>query len=236
MPELTPVVAPQKPASVTESEPSPTASNANDLNWVWREVRKRVFLKLPFSRPVAEALEKVVPITIDGDSLVCGLPSVHYPLSVYLASGEVRNTVESILEVAARQRIRFDLIEGTSIDDWLAVKSRRDSAHNAVIAIAEKNVDFHNYEAILAQIVSEIRQRVTATPERMFPQVRAALMLEIVPQLADTVDMLFPDRHTHEARRAMTRTIDRVAVFIDIPALTIAIEIERYFREHAHQK
>ncbi|MBI0385572.1 hypothetical protein JBE27_57210, partial [Streptomyces albiflaviniger] len=54
--------------------------------------------------------------------------------------------------------------------------------------------------------------------------------------LADTADMLFPDRHAHEARRAMTRAIDRVAIFLDIPPLNIAIEIERYFKECTHRK
>lgn len=208
----------------------------DNLAWVWREVRKRVFLKIPFSRPVAEALEKVVPITLDGDSLVCGLPTAYYSLSTHLAAGDVHNSIENILEVAAKHRIRFDLIEGILMSDWLEVKARRNSAHDAVIAIAEKQVDAQHYEAILNQIVSEIRQRISATPERMYPQVRAALMLEIVPLLADTADMLFTDRHAHEARRAMTRAIDRVAIYLDIPALNIAIEIERYFKEHTHRK
>ena len=208
----------------------------DNLAWVWREVRKRVFLKIPFSRPVAEALEKVVPIALDGDSFVCGLPIAYYSLSTYLAAGNVHNAIENILESAAKHRIRFDLIEGILMSDWLEVKARRNSAHDAVIAIAEQKVDAQHYEAILNQIVSEIRQRITATPERMYPQVRAALLLEIVPLLADTADMLFPDRHTHEARRAMTRAIDRVAIYLDIPALNIAIETERYFKEHTHQK
>ena len=236
---------PEVPSTISSSDVSPAIESLsslpelarpNNLSWVWREVRKRVFLKIPFSRPVAEALEKVVPIAMDGDTLVCGLPTSYYSLSTYLAAGEVRNAIENILEGAAKARIRFELIEGILLSDWHEVKARRSSAHDAVIAIAEQKVDARHYEAILNQVVSEIRQRITATPERMYPQVRAALMLEIVPLLADTADMLFPNRHTHEARRAMTRAIDRIAIYIDIPALNIAIEVERYFKEHTHQK
>ncbi len=229
MPETTPQASMQPSLESTTNTAVSEVKSPNDLTWVWREVRKRVFLKLAFSRPVAEALERVVPIAMEGDSFVCGLAPHEYARSKYLETGQVRNTIESILQSAAKHRILFDLIEGTTMDDWLQVKERRNRSHDAVVALAEKTYDLHNYEAVLNQVVTEIRQRVTSTPDRMFPQVRAELMLQIVPLLADTADMLFPDRHAHNARRAMTRALDRVAICLDIPPLTIAIEIERYF-------
>lgn len=210
------------------SADSPDGASGNDLRWVWREVRKRVFIKLPFSLGVAEALQAVVPIVLDESNFVVGLTSRDYPLSANLMSENVRNTIEGILRQASRQYIHFQVIEGTSMEEWEEVKRRRSRAQEAVIAMAEKKTEDHHYEDILNQIIGEIRHRITATRDRGLPQVRAQLMLDIVPSLGDASEMLFHDPDTHEARRVMARAMDRVAGFLDVPVIYLAIEIERY--------
>ncbi len=201
-----------------------------DLRWVWLEVRKRVFIKLPFSRPVADALEAVVPIVLEDNQFICGLPTKDYPLSGALNSEQVRNTIEVILKQAAGRAIRFEVIEGTTPEDWQEIKQRRSRAQEAIIAMAEHDVAAHNFDDVLNQIIGEIRHRVTSTRDRTFPHVRARLILDIVPLLSDTFDMLFPDRDSHDSGRAIARTIDRVANFIDLAPLPLALEIERYHR------
>ena len=207
---------------------SPDSASGNDLRWVWREVRKRVFIKLPFSLGVAEALQAVVPIVLDESHFVVGLTSRDYPLSANLLAENVRNTIESILRQASRQYIHFEVIEGTTMEEWNEAKRRRNRAQEAVIAMAEKKGEEHHFEDILNQIIGEIRRRITATRDRALPQVRAQLMLEIVPSLGDATEMLFHDPDTHEARRIMARALDRVAGFLDVPVIYLAIEVERY--------
>jgi hypothetical protein len=207
--------------------PAPPASDGVDLNWVWREVRKRVFIKLPFSLGVADAMEAVVPITLTDDAFVCGLAARDYNLAGHLQAAQVRNTIENILRQAARRQIRFELIEGISASDWQALQERQQRAHSAVVAMAEKNIEEHHYDDILNQVVSEMRRRITSTPDRMLPPVRAHLMLEIVPQLADIEEMLFAEQESHERRRSMARAIDRIASFLDVPPFVLALEIER---------
>ena len=202
-----------------------------DLRWVWMEVRKRVFIKLPFSRQVADVMEAVIPITLDGNQFICGLPPAKFPLSGALIADQVKNTIEGILRQAAGHSIHFEVIEGTGLEDWLEIKQRRERAHNAVVAMAEHNVELHHFEDVLNQVVAEIRHRVTSTRDRNFPQVRARLILDIVPQLSDTVDMLIPEENGHETGRILARTIDRVSSFLDLPTLSLAMEIERYHRE-----
>ena len=204
------------------------AANNVDLNWVWREVRKRVFIKLPFSLGVADAMEAVVPITLTDDAFICGLSARDYPLSGHLNAAQVRNTVENILRQAARRPIRFELIEGTSLADWEVIQERQRRAHSAVVAIAEKKLHEHHFDDVLNQIVSELRARILATSDRTLPQVRAHLMLELVPQLADIEEMLFAEQETHDRRRAMTRAIDCIAGFLEVLPFTLALEVERY--------
>jgi hypothetical protein len=212
------------PASDTPS----ALSGDVDLNWVWREVRKRVFIKLPFSLGVADAMEAAIPITLDDDTFVCGLAPRDYPLSGHLNADQVRNTVENILRQASRRQIRFEIIEGTTLADWDAIKERQRRAHTAVIAMAEKKLEEHHFEDVLNQIVSELRQRITAVRDRALPQVRAELILQIVPQLSDAEEMLFAEQKTHDRRRAMARAIDRIAGFLEVQPLMLAIEIERH--------
>ncbi|HEY0074270.1 MAG TPA: hypothetical protein VGB77_09220, partial [Abditibacteriaceae bacterium] len=128
------------------------SASGGDLRWVWREVRKRVFIKLPFSLGVAEALQATVPIVLDESNFVVGLSSRDYPLSANLLSENVRNTIEGILRQASRQYIHFEVIEGTTIEEWHEVKRRRARAQEAVIAMSEKKGEEHHYEDLLNQI------------------------------------------------------------------------------------
>ena len=204
---------------------------SGNLRWVWREVRKRVFIKLPFSIGVAEALQAVVPIMVDDDTFVVGLSSRDYPLSSHLMGANVRNTIENILRQASHRSIHFEVIEGSTIEEWNEVKRRRSRATEAVIAMAEQKTEEHHYEDVINQIIGEIRRRITASRDRGLPQVRAQLMLDVVPSLGDATEMLFHDPDTHEARRVMARALDRVANFIDVPPVMLALEVERYRRE-----
>jgi hypothetical protein len=218
------------------SEVLPQNDTSVDLGWVWREVRKRVFTKVPFSLAVAETLEAVIPITLETDHFVVGLDTAHSTMASNLNGGQVKNTIENILRQAAGRPIIFELIEGTTLEDWHAVVQRRNKAHEAVIAMASKQAEAHHFEDILNQIVGEIRHRVSQVHERMLPQVRAGLMLDIVPSLADAEEMLFKDVETRESRRAMSRATDRIATFLEVPPLTLALEIERYRRAQKERK
>ncbi|MBV9470375.1 MAG: hypothetical protein JO316_22925 [Abitibacteriaceae bacterium] len=202
-----------------------------DLRWVWLEVRKRVFIKLPFSLGVADAMEAIVPITLDDDAFICGLAPRDYPLATHLVPDQVKNTIEGILRQAAGRFIRFEVIEGTTMDDWEEVKERRKRAQEAVIAMAEQQVSAHHFEDVLNQIISELRQRITVSKDRALPQVRAQLILDVVPSLADAEEMLFADPESHDARRSMSRVIDRIAGFLEITPIMLAIEVERHRRQ-----
>ncbi len=224
------------PDSLPPATLSPNGASL-DLAWVWREVRKRVFTKLPFSLSVAETLEAVIPIALEDNHFVVGLDLAHSPMASNLSGGAIKNTIENILSQAAGRPIAFELIEGTTLEEWHSVVERHEKAHAAVIAMASKQVESHHFEDVLNQIVGEIRQRVAQVHERMLPQVRAGLMLDMVPGLADAQDMLFNDAETEtrESRRAMSRAIDRIATFLEVPPLTLALEIERYRRAQKNQ-
>ena len=233
------------PDAPTPSAPLPAASlspntppggAAVDLGWVWREVRKRVFIKLPFSLGIADALEAVTPITLEGDHFVVGLSAAQYPMASQLSAQTVKNTIENILRQAAGRPIHFEVIEGTSVEDWQSLVERRQKAQEAVIAMASARAEEHHFEDVLNQIVGEIRHRVSQVQERMLPQVRAGLMLDMVPSLADAEEMLFQDSETRESRRAMSRAIDRIATFLEVPPLTLALEIERHRRANKTPK
>lgn len=229
MPEET--ITPQSTGAATSATTPPDGQHCLcvDLEWVWREVRKRVFIKLPFSLGVADAMEAIKPITLTEDTLVCGLEPKDYPLAAHLHAVQVRNTIENILYQAAKRHINFEVIEGTTLKDWEIILERQQQAHSAVTAVAEKRLAEHHYDDVLNQIVSDMRRRITGTQDRTLPQVRAHLMLDIVPELADLENMLCSkESDTHDRRRSIARTIDRIASFLEVPAFTLALEIERH--------
>lgn len=201
-----------------------------DLTWVWREVRKRVFIKLTFSLSVADALAEAIPITLDEDSFVIGFTPQNYTMAPCLAGGAVRNTIENILAQAANRRIHFEVIEGTTMADWEEIKHRRERAQSAMIAMASSRVEEHHFEDVMSQIVGEVRHRVSQIPDRAQPVVRAALILDVAASLADAEEMLFSEADTREGKRAMSRVVDRISTFLDVQPIILALEIERHRR------
>lgn len=224
----------ESPSTTSEKLDAQTEDGApqtgTDLTWVWREVRKRVFLKLTFSLAVADALKVAVPITLDADTFVVGFPTREYPMAAALLAATVKNTIEGILRQAAGRNIALEVIEGTTMADWDEIHTRRMRAQTAMIAMAEQKVGEHHFDDVLNQIVGEIRHRVSQVQSRSLPQVRAELVLDIAPSLADAEEMLFGDHATHEAQRAMARVIDRISTFLDVPPLILGLEIERHRR------
>ena len=219
-------------ASDVTSTASNPAPDAVDLNWVWREVRKRVFIKMPFSLPVADAMAEATPIVMDGDNFIVGLEPRHISMAPAFSSGVAKNTIENILRGAAGRPIHFEAIEGRTIEDWNKIKESREKAQTAVIAMAERKVGEHHVEDVMNQIVSEIRQQISQVSDRVLPQVRAGLLLEIAESLSDAQEMLFEDATaTHTGRRAMARVIDRISHFLDVEPMLLAIEIERNNRK-----
>ncbi len=219
------------------NESLPTATQATapagagaDLLWVWKEVRKRVFIKLPFSLAVADSLAAAVPVVLDGDLFVVGLSSRDYVMAGTLTTPSVKNTVENILRGAAGRTITLEVIEGTTMEDWEEMSVRRQKAQAALLAIAEQKAGDGHFEDVLNQIVGELRHRISLVPDRVLPQVRAGLVLDIAPSLADAEEMLFGEQESHEGRRAISRVIDRIAGFLDVPPLMLSLEIERYRR------
>ena len=215
----------------TATTTADSAGAAVDLNWVWREVRKRIFIKVAFEPGIAEAMETVVPIVFDNDHFVVGLPRGKFQLSQNL-NPEVVGTIESILRSAAGRNIKFEVIDGLTAKDWEHVLEMRNRAHDAVVALASSEPTEHQIEDILSQVVGEIRRRISAIHDKQLPQVKARIVLDIAPSLSDAEEMLFPDPESRDAKRAMGRVIDRVAGFMEVPPVTLAIEIERYRREH----
>ena len=219
-----------EPPSSASAPPAAGEVTGDEIRWAWKEVRKRVFIKLPFSRNLADALEAVVPVVLDNDNFVCGLAPVDFPLSNMLNADDVRNTIESILRQAAGRAIHFEVIEGTSLDEWRFVRDRRRRASEAMVAISERNMSTHQFEDVLNQIVSQVRTQVQSTKDRIYPQVRARLILELAPSLASAEEMLFNEHDTHDNRRAFARAIDRIAGNLEVLPLTLALEIERCHR------
>ncbi|MEO6906812.1 MAG: hypothetical protein ABI210_02885, partial [Abditibacteriaceae bacterium] len=189
-------------------------------------------IKLPFSQGVSEAMEQIVPIVLDGDIFICGMTREKFPLSGFLHADTVRNTIEHILRGAAKRPIHFEVIEGTTLADWQEIKVRREKAQEAMVAISEKRMEEHHFEDIIIQIIAELRQRITSTPDRVLPQVRARLLFATLPALADAEDVLFHGEESHEARRTMARAMERVSTFLEVPPYVLAMEVERYRASH----
>ncbi len=200
-----------------------------DAATLWAKIKSESIAKLEFNLVLADALNAVVPITVDGEILVLGYAegALHHTriLGVPDKVNLINNTVKAETGGAVTTHT---FVEGTAVKDWEYVKERkvRAAAHTDD-AIAAKKVQSGSVSTI-DDLIQELHRRYGQLEGRGFPQVKAKWLMEILPSLVQVEEQL--RTRDDQYFRNFARVIDKVAALTEIPAVTIGLEIERLKR------
>lgn len=214
----------------------PTPSDAPPMSerdpWdLWHdtvvEVKKR-FMQPSFW----QALETVIPITIEGNQLVVGLPSAAGHYAGYLTGSENRNRLEKIIqELTGGVYLQLRMIEGTDESDWEDLKKREQAAANARQAHQNR---FEQPQTARAVTWESLMERLYSMFSRAqghnLPQGRVQYLMQVLPILSETSQKIM-DANRHDAdrnERALARLIEKLAGLVEIPSSVIALELYRY--------
>jgi hypothetical protein len=128
---------------------------SQEMQQAWNAIRERVKQKV--SGPtVYRALDALHLVTIEGETVVLGLPHEAYSLVGHLNNPTVRKWIEQCLEEAYAFRPQVVIIEGATLQDWQLYQRkqeelRRLSEQGTRKREAESRV-YSNWEAVYEQV------------------------------------------------------------------------------------
>lgn len=194
------------------------------------EVKKR-FMQPSFW----QALETVIPITIEGQLFVVGLPAAAGHYAGYLTGSENRNRLERIIvELTGGIPLTLRMIEGTDETDWEEIKKRELAATNAQQARLTRFDPAQPGAASRPATWESLFERIYAMFSRAqghnLPQGRVKYLLQIIPILSEQSRKIMDASRFDADRneRALARIIEKIASLVEVPAAVVALELYRY--------
>lgn len=190
-----------------------------EMQQAWSAIRERVKQKV--SGPTLyRALDALQLVTIEGETIVLGLPHEAYSLVGHLNAPTVRKWIDQYLEEAYAFRPQVVIIEGVTLQDWqLHLRKqeelRRLSDQGARKREAETRV-YTNWEGVYELV----GRKFAETPGRSLASNRARYLNEMIAFVRDALTRLTVESEADE--RQLNRIIERIANNVDAPAAVVA--------------
>lgn len=201
---------------------------------------------------VWRAMESAVVLDYEEGTLVLGLPGESYSQSGHLLVPEHRNLIDDSLSQITQRELTFRIVECGSVADWETYKveeERKRAAQMALIAGKRARAKAQAATDVppapggptsapthapgdAVQSVNDILDRAykifAALPHRTLSQSRARFVRDAAQMLAGAEGQLAASGMNPDAvMRTVDRAIDRIAVWGECDATTVALEYLR---------
>ena len=197
-----------------------------DVRQLWRATLEKVKVRLVLPS-VWRAMEAACPLVIDGDWFVVGFAPSRSHEGGLLMDSKNANIIERALEEEAGRPLRLRLIEGETMDDWVAYQRRDEEAAALQKAAQERRRREASVEQGWDAITERLTRRYAEMPLRQLPQIQALYLEEAVAVLADAARRLLGDSPSEVDHRSFARVLDRVADRAQVPAPLVAWLVRR---------
>ena len=174
------------------------------------------------------ALNASVPLTIEDNTLVLGLPHAGNDLAGHLRLAQTRKLIETEVGRHFNQSLTLRVIEGTTLEDWATEKVRdaekRKLNEQAMARARAATQAGTSWEGVY----ETLSRKFAETPNRSLPQNRARFYMEAVDIVATALrDTPITD---DLAERNFARCIERVSQYAEVPStLVAALVLQRSF-------
>lgn len=199
---------------------------------------------------VWRAMESAIVLDYEGGTLVLGLPGESYSQSGHLLVPEHHNLIDEVLTQITQRPLTFRIVECGSVEDWATYKvaeERKRAAQMALIsgqkarAAGGQNAGEHPSapdspaaaQSAAVENVNDILNRAykifAALPHRTLAQSRARFVRDAAQMLAGAEGQLVASgMDADTVMRTIDRAIDRIAVWGECDATTVALEYLRH--------
>ena len=190
------------------------------------------------------AIQAAKPITADGNFFVIGLAADKEYLATNLQTFENTTAIEDALREVAGHILALRLIEGETLEDWLAIRAKE---HAAPLDFEPPPADTTpppnaGASPLAAELPREIfptwekmnerlQQMYKTAPAARYPHGQARFVLEAVKYVSDMMDLLMPgpgQPPDDQADRNLSRALERLSSVVNLDAIFLSLELFRY--------
>jgi len=214
-----------------------------DIAALWRRATDVVFERSDRFGPLNQSMRAALPIALEGNTLIVGLSGAHQYLAGHLQTPANRHRVTEVLRELSGKPLELRLIEGTTLEDWEAVRkgeeSQRAKAHGGAPAAARTApARAPGPVPESAGPWEEWNQRVhfawQSWPHHTLPIPRAQFVRHVLPWLVEAEARAAAKGDQEDAiQRGLTRALERLAGMLDIPIGALALEFLRLPKQTA---
>jgi curved DNA-binding protein CbpA len=204
---------------------------------IWREATDVVLIRSDRFGPLNQAMQAAVPIVVDEDVLVITMPGSERHLAGHMETASNRNSLRNALELVAGQRLDFRIIDGSTAEEWYALKQAESRTKQAAArprgeaAGAEAQaIPGRPGEGPWDALVQRVHREYQRLPRRQYPQSKARYLREALGWIIRLDEELRYDSEEDAHERAVARAIERVAAVLDLPPVFVALEFDRMKR------
>lgn len=169
------------------------------------------------------ALNCAVPITIDGEYFVIGLRPQDNSLKGHLNHVGTRRAIEEEVGKRLGRSVVLRVLDGITINDWLAAKERDAEAERIRAEAAEREgqrvATYSVWEDVFEQVSREYGER----QQKGLPQNRARFLERCIQICLEHLEGRSELSEFDE--RALARVIDRIGTYTETPPAFVAYEL-----------
>jgi hypothetical protein len=200
-----------------------------DIEQLWAEVN-RVLRSGPVNRSLWDAAIKAVPVALEGDTLVVGLPSPDMRYAGYIETATNRSKLVEIIQNTVGHRLQLRVIEGTTPAAWERVKELGRLAEERAEASQAIRDARRGSAGAWEHLNREIMRVFTATTLRRHPTTVARMLLQALALVYETDHQVRAEDAEGAAdhERELNRLLEKLATYCEIPPTVVALEYMRY--------
>lgn len=168
------------------------------------------------------ALNVAIPVVLEDEVLVIGFRPQDVEFMGHLKMPGVMRAMETEVQKRLNQAVRIQLLDGITVNDWEAYKTRQAAAE------AMKEQDFQRSKRDISaarawdDLYDALSREYQAIPNKTWPQQKAKLFEKCVELTVETLS----DRVLDElGEKNLARCLERIAQYCDVPAAIVAQQV-----------
>jgi hypothetical protein len=205
---------------------------------IWKEATDVVLLRSDRFGPLNQAMQATLPIGLDGELLVLTIPGSERHLAGHMETAANHNAILNALSLVYGQPVEFRLIDGSTLEDWEALKAAESRARAAAAARTQERhappsmsaapTGRGGADSAWDEFVQRLHRQYQELNKRQFPQVKARFLRETLRGLVNLEEgqKFEPEADEDQIERGVARVIERIAAISDLPAVMVAMLFE----------
>jgi len=191
---------------------------------IWHDVSEEVKDEIMIPS-IFDALEYAVPIDVQDNKFIIGFAAQNTPKAGYLTSASTLPLIERCLSSNMKMPMKLMVVEGTSMEEYLAHKELLESARVAIHKSVSGREEQRKIENAWENVGEKCIRGFSAVENKGFAVNKAMYIkkaFSIIDETAVSFNYKYGDNPLHD--RCLSRIFDRLEKALELPAGLLAYD------------